>query len=225
MEKKKDGYSLSNQWFEFADDNPEKMKPVHGILWHYLIALNNKCGWKEKFGVPAYDTMRMIGVSSYNTYIKAFNDLISWGFIRPVTKSKNQHTANIIALVKFTKAKNSALSNFDKAQVQHSCSTVVIDKLNKTIKTLKIEERAANFRKDIFSDEFLEKYGKPMLEAFFTYWAEPNRGSTKMRMELQQTWQLSGRLATWHGRETPSKPQGGGPAYKMPPNNRIYREK
>jgi hypothetical protein len=90
------------------------------------------------------------------------------------------------------------------------------------VKELAIEARTEKFRGEIFTQENAVKYGKPMLHAFFTYWSEHNRSHTKMLFELKPTWQLSGRLATWHSHETPSKKGGG---YKMPPNDRIYIEK
>ena len=46
-------------------------------------------------------------------------------------------------------------------------------------------------------EPYEQKYGKEMCENFFNYWSEYNRSKTKMRCELQKTWQLSGRLATW----------------------------
>jgi len=87
-----------------------------------------------------------------------------------------------------------------------------------------VEAKATQFQKDIFTDDFIEKYGKPMLQAFYNYWSEPNRSNTKMRMELQQTWKLAGRLATWQNRETKGKPKVNDRVYHEPPNNdRIYR--
>jgi len=44
---------------------------------------------------------------------------------------------------------------------------------------------------------FVGKYPKEMLRDFFAYWSEPNRSRTKMRCELQKTWEISRRLATW----------------------------
>lgn len=124
MDGKKDGYSLSRQWFDFAFENPEKVTPTHGILWFWLIELNNRLGWKEKFGLPTAYSMDAIGVSNYRTYKKAMDDLIKWGFVILIAKAKNQHTASIVALVKNTKA------------IQKHCrGTASIDKHNKTIKT------------------------------------------------------------------------------------------
>ena len=81
----------------------------------------------------------------------------------------------------------------------------------------KVEAKATIFHEEVFTDEFIEQYGEKMLKAFFDYWSEPNRSNTKMKMELQQTWKLSGRLATWKSRETSSKNQG-------IDSDRLYRE-
>ena len=36
-----------------------------------------------------------------------------------------------------------------------------------------------------------------MINAFADYWTEPNRSCSRMRFELQRTWSLPLRLATW----------------------------
>lgn len=58
-----------------------------------------------------------------------------------------------------------------------------------------IDKRREEFRMSL--EPYEQKYGKEMCENFFNYWSEYNRSRTKMRCELQKTWQLSGRLATW----------------------------
>jgi hypothetical protein len=40
-----------------------------------------------------------------------------------------------------------------------------------------------------------------MIRAFYDYWSELNKPGVKMRFELQQTWELPLRLATWAKRE------------------------
>ena len=55
-------------------------------------------------------------------------------------------------------------------------------------------------RKKEFYDSlvpYVEKYGKQMIRDFFNYWTEANKSRTKMRFELQKTWETSRRLATW----------------------------
>ncbi|MBO4850137.1 MAG: hypothetical protein J5529_04440 [Prevotella sp.] len=46
-------------------------------------------------------------------------------------------------------------------------------------------------------DAHASQYPADMLQAFADYWTEPNRSNTRMRWELQPTWNLSMRLATW----------------------------
>ena len=55
-------------------------------------------------------------------------------------------------------------------------------------------------RKKEFYDSlvpYVEKYGKLMIRDFFNYWSEANKSRTKMRFELQKTWETSRRLVTW----------------------------
>lgn len=48
---------------------------------------------------------------------------------------------------------------------------------------------------------FVAKYGKEMVRAFFDYWSEPNKSNSKMRYELERTWDLSRRLGMWASRD------------------------
>lgn len=59
-------------------------------------------------------------------------------------------------------------------------------------------------RKDSFYQSlipFVGKYPKDTIRAFFDYWSELNKSETKMRYELEKTWELPKRLATWANRE------------------------
>ena len=129
------GYDLSRQWFDFAFENPSKITPSHGILYFYIIEHCNRLGWKKEFGLPTTMAKEAIGIKSYNTYKKVLDDLIEWGFITMIEKSKNQYSANIVALSKIDKAPDKAL---DKAITKHltkqSESTIQsIDSINKPI--------------------------------------------------------------------------------------------
>lgn len=44
-------------------------------------------------------------------------------------------------------------------------------------------------------------YSLDMVKAFYLYWTECNEHSRKMRFELQKTYELPRRLATWHKRD------------------------
>jgi hypothetical protein len=112
-----DVFALSRNWFNFSFENPEKISPNHTALYFFAIEHCNRLGWKEKFGLPTTMAKEAIGIRSYNTYINTLNDLVEWGFIKMIEKSKNQHSSNIVALSKFDKALDKAL---DKAIVKHA---------------------------------------------------------------------------------------------------------
>jgi hypothetical protein len=110
-------YELSRNFFDWSFENPEKIKPIHIAIYFFAIEHCNRLGWKEKFGLPTSMTKEAIGIKKYDTYIKAFNELVDWGFITLLEKSKNQYSSNIIALPKNGKALCKALG---KALVTHT---------------------------------------------------------------------------------------------------------
>ncbi len=113
-------FELSRKFWDFAYENPEKIKPNHIAMYFFAIEHCNRLGWKEKFGFPRAMVMDAIGIKSYNTFISTLTDLVDFGFIKMVEKSKNQYSANIIALSKFNNAIDKAL---DRANgLKASCS-------------------------------------------------------------------------------------------------------
>ena len=55
----------------------------------------------------------------------------------------------------------------------------------------------SNRREDFVSDVLSFDYDKNILNGFIDYWTEPNKSNTKMKFELNKTWQTSLRLKTW----------------------------
>ncbi|MCB7481594.1 hypothetical protein [Christiangramia sediminis] len=112
------GYEFSKAWFDFSFANSGKVKPVHTAIFFFAIERCNRLGWKSEFGFPTDLAMEVLGIKNYKTYSKALQDLVDWGFVQWIQKSRNQYTANVIALVKMTKAPTEAL---DKA-VSEPCT-------------------------------------------------------------------------------------------------------
>ena len=138
-------YELSRNFWDWCFENPEKIKPIHPSIYFFAIEHCNRLGWKEKFGLPSQMVMEAIGVKNWKTYSAGLNDLVEFGFLNLIEKSKNQYSSNIIAIVNFTKAPTKALDKaLDKALSEHTAkhslkrgqSIVSIDKQlnNKTIK-------------------------------------------------------------------------------------------
>lgn len=71
-----------------------------------------------------------------------------------------------------------------------------------------IEARKEDFYNSLV--QFVPIYGRDLIRAFFDYWSEFNRSQTKMRYELEKTWQTSRRLATWASRDKNFKPKNYG---------------
>lgn len=69
----------------------------------------------------------------------------------------------------------------------------------------KVAAKAATLsRKDSFYQSlvpFVGLYPKEMIRSFFDYWSELNKSGSKMRFELEKTWELPRRLSTWAARE------------------------
>lgn len=93
-------FELSRQYWDFAYDNPELVTATHAALYFYAIEVCNRLGWKDKFGLPSENSMSALGIKNHHTYNRYFNDLVKWGFFKLIEKSKNQHSANIIAMPK-----------------------------------------------------------------------------------------------------------------------------
>lgn len=163
-------YDFIRDWFDFSFENPDKVTPTHTAMYCWFVELNNRMGWTEKFGSPASQTMDAIGLKSYNTYKKIFDQLVAFEFITLVRPSKNQYQACIIALSKIEKAQHKAL---DRALIlpyqnltthrgstvqstgestvqstQQSTDSVIIPNTNKPIDQIQdIENASLNFDK------------------------------------------------------------------------------
>lgn len=83
------------------------------------------------------------------------------------------------------------------------------DNTKKTTKVVKerhslsFDERKAAFQKSI--EPYKGKYSSEMLNEFFPYWTEPTPSGKKMRFELEKTWEVGRRLATWNKRSEESR--------------------
>lgn len=133
-------YELYRSFFDWCFENPQKINPNHVAIYCFSVEHCNRLGWKKTFGLPTTMVMEAVGIKSYNTYSKSFNDLIDFGFIILIEKSKNQYSSNIIALSKFNKALDKAL---DKALIKHNTKQVKstvqsIDSINKPINNIQI---------------------------------------------------------------------------------------
>lgn len=184
-------YELSRNFFDWSFENPHKVTPNHIALFFFSIEHCNRLGWKQNFGLPTTMAKEAIGIRSYNTYIKTLNDLVDFGFIIMIEKSKNQYSSNIIALSNFNKAHDKAL---DKAMIKHMIkqdeSTVQsIDSINKH-KTINNKHITIIEIEDYF---VLNGYSKELANKFYLHyqpdWTDSNGKKVKdWKKKAQTVW-------------------------------------
>ena len=64
---------------------------------------------------------------------------------------------------------------------------------------------------------YVSTYGADMVRSFYDYWSEYDIKKIKMRWQMEKTWEVQKRLATWSRRD---KGKGGG-LFPLSANNRI----
>ena len=72
-------------------------------------------------------------------------------------------------------------------------------KIDAATAAARLNERKEDFYNSLIP--YVTQYGKDMVRAFFDYWSEPNKSNSKMRFELERTWDLARRLGTWASRD------------------------
>jgi hypothetical protein len=160
-----DYFKLLRNFWDFAFDNPEKIKANHCALYCFIVEHCNRLGWKSKFGLPTTMAKDAIGIRSYNTYIQTLNDLVNFGFIELVEKSTNQYSSNIIALSNFNKASSKAL---DKAFIKHDTKqSESISSIDKQVTINNIQVYRAFAHLSLSVDDFhklLTEYSKQQID-------------------------------------------------------------
>lgn len=112
-----DVFKLSRNFFDWSFENPELITPTHSAIYFFAIEHCNRLWWKEKFWFPTSMAMEAIWIRKWETYSKAFKNLVEWWFIKEIEKSKNQYSSCIISIWNATPKNGKAL---DKALVKHS---------------------------------------------------------------------------------------------------------
>lgn len=68
-----------------------------------------------------------------------------------------------------------------------------------------LDKRMESFSAAVFQHS--DKYSKEVLQKFIDYWTETNRSKSKMRFEMEKTWDITKRLPRWDDKSIESKPK------------------
>lgn len=167
----------------------------------YFLAKLKKRGMITTCNKQGMTVITLCKYDEYNPYKGIDKDIDNNKEIRELSNALGELRAELRAVVeKMGQAKG---DNKKKDEEDNTKESPYGDKKNAA-------KAATLSRKESFYQSlvpFVGKYQKEMIRSFFDYWSELNKSETKMRYELEKTWELPKRLATWANREKiPAKP-------------------
>lgn len=93
------GYELSRQWFDFLFENPDLTNVSQTALYMWLIELNNRKGFSEKFVFNSDEASSYTGIKDRKTVWSALNKLSEHGFVTIIKKATNQNQLTTISII------------------------------------------------------------------------------------------------------------------------------
>ena len=63
----------------------------------------------------------------------------------------------------------------------------------------RFEEKDEKFREEC--SRYIGEFPEDMVKKFISYWSEPNKSRTKMRWEMETTWETHRRMCNWANRD------------------------
>jgi hypothetical protein len=113
--------------------------------------------------------------------------------IKPQLEANNKRYEN------GNKPKNKQNGSKTEAKDEQKISKVEanknVNKNNNENENNNINDRIQTFKTKVYT--YNNIHSVDMLYKFFNYWSELNKSGTKMRFELEKTWEIEKRLATW----------------------------
>ena len=90
------GYGLQKQFYEWLAETDEPVTSAHIALYHYIIQLCNRLGWKNPMDIDTPTGMLCSKIGTGRTYKATLIDLHLWGLVGIEFWTKNQHRAHRI---------------------------------------------------------------------------------------------------------------------------------
>lgn len=171
-----DVFKLSRDFFDWSFENPELISPTHSAIYFFAIEHCNRLWWKEKFWFPTSMAMEAIWIRKWETYNKAFRNLVDWWFIKEIEKSKNQYSSCIISIWSATPKNSKAL---DKALVKHGKKHSV--KQGESTGVIDIQEtnkQETNIFTDFIENPENESATFYLIKNFLLLWWNPSKEET-----------------------------------------------
>ena len=171
--------------------------PVKLKWWLDILLYVNHEDKKVNIGVKLIECKRGQSVMSLQNWAKRW-----W-----VSKSAARNFLELLEKDKMIKIENISISTRitvcgyeDYQRPAHASKTGEDPNNNDNNNIYIYADEKLTSREDIFKksiEPYLQKYGREMCNDFYMYWTEPNKSKTKLRFEMQKTWDVGRRLVTW----------------------------
>lgn len=181
--------------------NREKISgldPNAQCLYIWLCYHANQSG--ECF--PSRKLLAIEAGMSIDSIKRATKKLVDEGIIKKTTRKKGkQNITNIYEIIIGGVGANSTHLGAVSTEGVGAVSTSELNPSSLTQSTeVALKEKMKKFEEEIQKVIYPnEPKGKELeeIKKFFLYWTEPNKSRTKLRWELQPTWDTKRRLGTW----------------------------
>tara|TARA_R110000824_G_scaffold184041_1_gene365081 strand:- start:18 stop:779 length:762 start_codon:yes stop_codon:yes gene_type:complete len=169
---------------------------AYGIFWAVLELLFNE---ENKLCINDYDALAFslqCDPTKLKQVIEDF-DLFVVDDDCFYSKRLNNHIEDINT--KSNKAKENANKRWNNANAMKShlngnASISISNSKSSSKSKSKIDNRIHDFKKSVFTHK---DFSNDDLENFYAYWSELNKSGSRMRWELERTWNLKLRLKRW----------------------------
>lgn len=116
-----------NKFYDWLETNPISDSSI--VLWHALMHINNKCGWRPQFAVAISSIQNKTGLSK-SSILRARNILQQNGRINFISRTGQQSA--FYSVIAFQTDTQSGTQTGTQTVTQSGTQTVPITKLNKT---------------------------------------------------------------------------------------------
>lgn len=104
----------------------------------------------------------------------------------------------------FSKSFDMSGKNTEKENKEEIPPAPPLEEKKEKKENISIDIQKKKFREQL--NDYAHLYTEEMLNQFCEYWTEPNKSKTKLRYQLEKTWDISLRLKRWHRNQKPSSP-------------------
>ncbi len=145
-----------------------------------------------RLGLQTFENLKMV---TFDVTLQSVTVIFITNFAthQSLDKIQTVREQNRLRVQKHRKKQRLLLT--ESPDVMHYAITCnATDKIREDKNRIDITARASPFKENLFK---LRNYDEKTLTEFYEYWTEPNKNNTKMKFELERTFDIERRLKTW----------------------------